>query len=74
MYSFEQIAKVLGISTAEAFKAFQDIQVFFFKKFGTGQIDIEIHERLTADEAEMLIVAVADRSSIDLLLAASRSA
>ncbi|MGB3641684.1 MAG: hypothetical protein WBA39_29520 [Rivularia sp. (in: cyanobacteria)] len=68
MYSFDQLAKVLGISPERALKVFQDIESFFEKEFGTIPEIIDINSLLTDDQAELIEVGVSNELGLESLL------
>lgn len=68
MYSFNDLSKILGVSPELVLKAFQDIEDFFAKEFGTVPETADINSLLNASQAELVVVGVANQSSLELLL------
>ncbi|NJM19897.1 MAG: hypothetical protein HC907_14970 [Richelia sp. SM1_7_0] len=59
---------VLGVSPDRALKAFQDIEYFFAKEFGTIPETLHINSRLTDGQMELIKVGVDNQSRLELLL------
>lgn len=68
MYSFEEIGRVIGLLPHEAFETFFGVQKYLFEKFGNVGRPIDIDDRLTQSEAELLIMAATGVSALDLLI------
>ena len=68
MYSFQEIGQVIGLLPEEALESFLEIQEYFFENFGNVGRPIEIDDRLTQSEAELLIMAAKGVSALDLLI------
>ena len=71
MYSFTEIGRVIGLLPEQAFESFLEIQQYFFENFGNVGRPIDIDDRLTQSEAELLITAVTGFSALDLLIGES---
>ncbi|MGB3761112.1 MAG: hypothetical protein WBA07_32860 [Rivularia sp. (in: cyanobacteria)] len=71
MYSFKEIGRVIGLLPEESFESFLEIQEYFFKNFGNVGRPLDIDDRLTHAEAELLIMAATGFSALDLLIGES---